>query len=163
MKNLFWFIFLMIPTSLSHVCKIFQNFPLRRILFIYEIEVFLLKRWALHRFSVLFPFRGSGCAVYICLVGGVVIFDESWAGKGIDSRVNTVHVPVFSDAEVNPAANLTYSENRLADIHGNDSGAHCEVMYFISVWENSFLINSEKCCFFSSLNEGSTLGSVSSG
>ena len=47
--------------------------------------------------------------------------------------------------------------------HVNDSGAHCEVMYFISVWENSFLINSEKCCFFSSLNEGSTLGSVSSG
>ena len=41
--------------------------------------------------------------------------------------------PVFDDAEINPAAFLTYFENMLADIHGNDSGAHCEVMYFISV------------------------------
>ena len=39
--------------------------------------------------------------------------------KGIDSLVNNVHGPVFSDTEVNPAANLTYSENRLDDIHGN--------------------------------------------
>ena len=35
-------------------------------------------------------------------------------------------------------------------------------MYFISVRENSCLINSGRC-FFSSLSEGSTLGSVSSG
>ena len=39
--------------------------------------------------------------------------------KGIDSLVNNAHGPVFSDTEVNPAANLTYSENRLDDIHGN--------------------------------------------
>ena len=81
----------------------------------------------------------------------------------IDIRENKVHEPVFDDAEINPAAFLTYFKNMLADIHGNDSGAHCEVMYFISVRENSCLINSGRCCFFSSLNEGSTLGSVSSG
>ena len=50
-----------------------------------------------------------------------VIFDESWADKGIDSRVNSVHYPVFIDPEINSATNLTYSENRLDDIHGNTS------------------------------------------
>ena len=35
--------------------------------------------------------------------------------------MNTVHYPVFIDAEVNPAAKLTYSEHRLDDIHGNTS------------------------------------------
>ena len=35
-------------------------------------------------------------------------------------------------------------------------------MYFISVRGSSCLISSERCCFFSSLSEGSTLGSVCS-
>ena len=33
-----------------------------------------------------------------------------------------VYGPFFSDAEVNPAANLTYSEHWLDGIHGNTSG-----------------------------------------
>ena len=37
------------------------------------------------------------------------------------------------------------------------------VMYFISVRGSSCLISSGRCFFFSSLSEGSTLGSVSSG
>jgi hypothetical protein len=41
-----------------------------------------------------------------------------------------VHDPVFIDAEVNPAANLTYSERRLADIHGNTSGEPFEGSIF---------------------------------
>ena len=41
--------------------------------------------------------------------------------KGIDSRVNKVHGPVFSDADVSLAMNLAYSEHRLDDIHGNTS------------------------------------------
>ena len=44
--------------------------------------------------------------------------------------MNTVHYPVFIDAEVNPAANLTYSERRLADIHGNTSGEPFEGSIF---------------------------------
>ena len=44
----------------------------------YEIEVFIWK----------FEYE----AVYICLVGGVVIFDESWAGKGLDSQLCMVHL-----------------------------------------------------------------------
>ena len=51
----------------------------------------------------------------------------------IDIRENKVHEPVFDDAEINPAALLTYFGHLLADIHGNARGAHCEVMYFISV------------------------------
>ena len=111
-----WFIFSMIPTSVSHVCKIFQNLPLRRKLSVYEIEFFLLKMWASHRFSALFPFRGSGFAIYICLEGGVVILDELWAFTGIDIRVNLIHFPVFGDSEVNLAALLIYSEHMFADI-----------------------------------------------
>ena len=116
MKKLSWFIFSMIPISVSHVCKIFQNFPLRRKLSVYEIEFFLLKMWASHRFSALFPFRGSGFAIYICLEGGVVILDELWAFTGIDIRVNLIHFPVFGDSEVNLAALLIYSEHMFADI-----------------------------------------------
>ena len=116
MKKLPWFIFSMIPTSVSHVCKIFQNLPLRRKLSVYEIEFFLLKMWASHRFSALFPFRGSGFAIYICLEGGVVILDELWAFTGIDIRVNLIHFPVFGDSEVNLAALLIYSEHMFADI-----------------------------------------------
>ena len=116
MKKKSWFIFSMIPISVSHVCKIFQNFPLRRKLSVYEIEFFLLKMWASHRFSALFPFRGSGFAIYICLEGGVVILDELWAFTGIDIRVNLIHFPVFGDSEVNLAALLIYSEHMFADI-----------------------------------------------
>ena len=116
MKNPSWFIFLMIPTSSSHVCKIFQNFPIPRKLSVYEIDVFLLKMWASHRFSALFPFRGSGFAIYICLEGGVVILDELWAFTGIDILVNLIHFPVFGDSEVNLAALLIYSEHMFADI-----------------------------------------------
>ena len=54
----------------------------------------------------------------------------------IDSRVNTVHGPVFSDAEVNSAANLTYSENRLDDIHGNTSEETFEgSIFYLGDWE----------------------------
>ena len=84
-----------------------QNFPSRRILSFYEIKAFIWK------------FEHED--VYISLIGGVIIFDELWAGKGIDSRANTVHGHVFSDAEVNPDVNLIYSEHRFADIHGNIS------------------------------------------
>ena len=43
-----------------------------------------------------------------------------------------VHGPVFSDEEVNPAANLTYSEHRLDDIYGNTSGETFEGSIFVS-------------------------------
>ena len=95
---------------------IFQNFRLWRILSFYEIEVFI---WKFEHVDV-----------YICLVGGVVIFDESWAGKGIDSRVNAVHGPVFSETEVNPAVSLTYSEHRLADIQCSTIGEPFECSIF---------------------------------
>ena len=50
--------------------------------------------------------------------------------------MNTVHYPVFIDAEVNPAANLTYSERRLADIHGNTSGEPFEgSIFYLGDWE----------------------------
>jgi len=44
--------------------------------------------------------------------------------------VNTVHYPVFIDAEVNPAAKLTYSEHRPDDIHVNTSGEPFEGSIF---------------------------------
>jgi len=37
---------------------------------------------------------------------------------------------VFSEAEVNPAKNITYSEHRLDDIHGNTSGEPFEGSIF---------------------------------
>ena len=50
--------------------------------------------------------------------------------------MNTVHYPLFSDAEVNPAVNLTYSEHRLDDIHGNTSGEPFEGSIFcLADWE----------------------------
>ena len=114
---IFWrnqqFLFL---RNVSLVCIIFQNFRLGRILSFYEIESFI---WKFEHVDV-----------YICLVGGVVIFDESWAGKGIDSRVNAIHGPVFSETEVNPAVNLTYSEHRLADIQCSTSGKPFECSIF---------------------------------
>ena len=102
--------------NVSLACKIFQYFRLRWILSFYQIEVFIWK----------FEY----VAIYICLVSGVVIFDESWAGKGIGSRVNNVHGPVFRDAEVNSAMNLTYSEHRLADIHCSTIGEPFECSIF---------------------------------
>ncbi len=65
--------------------------------------------------------RGSERAVYICLVGGVVIFDELLAFTGIDIRVNKVHCPGFGDSEVNLAALLIYSKHMFADIHDKTS------------------------------------------
>ena len=46
--------------------------------------------------------------------------------------MNMPHGPVFINAEAIPIDLLTYSEHRLADIHGNSRGAHCEgnVLYF---------------------------------
>ena len=49
--------------------------------------------------------------------------------------MNTVHGPIFSDAEVNPAANLTYSENRLADIHGNTREPFEGSIFYLGDWE----------------------------
>ena len=50
--------------------------------------------------------------------------------------MNTVQGPIFSDAEVNQAANLTYSENRLADIHGITSGEPLErIIFCLCDWE----------------------------
>ena len=77
-------------------------------------------------FSFISP-SGIRCAFYICLIFGVVIFDELWVAMDIDIRVNTVHGPVFDDVEVSPAALLTYSEHMFADIHGNVSGDHYDV------------------------------------
>ena len=71
--------------------------------------------------------RSSRRAVYICLVGGVVIFDELLAFTGIDIRVNTVHCPGFGDSEVNLAALLIYSKHMFADIHDKTSWAPYEV------------------------------------
>ena len=86
-----------------------------------------LKNWACSRLYM-------SCK-WSCYLG------ESWAGKGIDSLVNTVQGPVFNDAEVNPAANLTYSENRLADIHGNtrepfESSIFCPGDWELNSWYN---------------------------
>ena len=46
--------------------------------------------------------------------------------------MNTVHGLVFDGAQVNPTSLLTYSEQSLADIHGNLFGAHClgNLLYF---------------------------------
>ena len=38
--------------------------------------------------------------------------------------------PVFSEEEVNSAKNITYSEHRLDDIHGNTSGEPFESSIF---------------------------------
>ena len=48
--------------------------------------------------------------------------------------MSTVHGPVLDEAEVNLAALLIYSEQRLADIQGNAGGAHCDdnVLYFFA-------------------------------
>ena len=48
--------------------------------------------------------------------------------------MNTVHGPIFSDAEVNPAANLTYSENRLVDIHGNTREPFEGSIFYLGDW-----------------------------
>ena len=55
--------------------------------------------------------------------------------KGIDSLVNNVQGPIFSDTEVNPAANLTYSENRLDDIHGNAREPFKSSIFYLGDWE----------------------------
>ena len=119
------YLFLWIPHLYLRFAKIFQNFQFRRILYFYEIEVFI---WKFEHVSV-----------YICLVGGVggvVIFNESWADKGIDSRVNAFHDPVFSDAEVNQTFLLIYSEHRLVDIHDNTSEEPFEGSIFcLGDWE----------------------------
>ena len=46
--------------------------------------------------------------------------------------MNTVHGLVFDDAQANSTSLLTYSEQSLADIHGNLLGAHCvgNLLYF---------------------------------
>ena len=55
--------------------------------------------------------------------------------KGIDSLVNNVQGPIFSDTEVNPAANPTYSENRLDDIHGNTREPFEGSIFYLGDWE----------------------------
>ena len=95
----------------THICiSSLQNIPkfhLEADIIHLQNRSLLLKIWACLYFSALFPFLGSGCTFYICLVFGDVIFDELWVVTDIDIRVNTVHVPVFDDAEVNPASLLT--------------------------------------------------------
>ena len=145
MQKMSWFIFLVNPTSVSQVCKIFQNFPLRWILFFYKIEVFIWK------------FEHE--TVYVCLVGGVVIFDESWVGKGIDSRVNTVHGPVFSDAEVKPQRTWPILNIGLLISTIEPVESFLSVVYFVSVIGSSWLISSVRCCFFSSMSKDSKLSS----
>ena len=44
--------------------------------------------------------------------------------------MNNFHCPVFSEEEVNPAENLTYSEHRLADIHCSTIGEPFECSIF---------------------------------
>ena len=105
----------MIPTSASHVCKIFQNFPIRRKLSLPFENV------SKSPFFSFISLRSSRRAVYIYLVGGVVIFDELLAFTGIDIRVNKVHCPGFGDSEVNLAALLIYSKHMFADIHDKTS------------------------------------------
>ena len=103
----------------THICisclQNIQKFPIATEI-IRLRNRFPFEMWERHRFSDLFPFRGSGFAVYICLVGGVVIFDELWAFTGIDIRVNSIHCPDFGNSEVNLAALLIYSEHMFADI-----------------------------------------------
>jgi len=115
----------------------------------------LLKMWASLHFSALFPFQGQVCVVYICLVFGVVIFDELWVVTDIDVLVNTVHDPDFDDTKINPASLLIYSEHRIADIHSKTVELIVRVIYFISARGSPCLITSERWSFFSSLSEGS--------
>ena len=67
-----------------------------------------------------------------------------------------VHSPVFSEEEVNPAANLTYSENRLADIHGNTREHFESSIFYLGDWElNSwynFLCEDMLCSSMPNLN-----------
>ena len=55
--------------------------------------------------------------------------------KGIDSLVNNVHGPVFSDADVNLVMNLAYSEHRLDDIHGNTREPFEGSIFCLGDWE----------------------------
>ena len=95
----------------THICYTgLQNIPkfhLEADIIHLQNRSLLLKMWACLYFSALFPFRGSRCTFYICLVFGDVIFDELWVVTDIDIRVSTVYGPVFDEAEVNPASLLT--------------------------------------------------------
>ena len=151
MKNLSWFIFLMIP----HLYLMFQNIPK------FPIATDIIHLWnrslpfenvstsPFFSFISLSGFRV--CSLYMS-VAGVVIFDELWACTGIDIWVNTVLGPVYGDTEVNPDAILTYSEHMFVDIHGNDSGAPYEVRLLYSC-----LLSSGKGYFCSSLSKDNTL------
>ena len=110
----------------------------------------LLKMWVRLLFSALFPFLSSGCAVYICLVGGDVILDESWAGSDIDSRVIKVHTPVFcAPCLFWTQILLIFTKTPLERI--------MRVGHFVSVRGSSSLMSSGRCIFFSSLNEDNNL------
>ena len=91
--------------------------------------------------------RGSGPAVYICLVGGIVIFDEILAFTGIDIRVNSVHCPGFGDSEVNLAALLIYSKHMFLIFTIKLVERLMRLGYFVSVRGNSCLISSAKELF----------------
>ena len=86
----------------THICiSGLQNIPkfhLEADIIHLQNRSLLLKMWACLYFSAIFPFLGSF---------GDVIFYELWVVTDIDIRVNTVHGPVFDDAEVKPASLLT--------------------------------------------------------
>ena len=153
MKNPSWFIFLMIPTSASHVLQNIPKFPNTTEIIRLWNRCLPFENVSKSPFFSFISLRSSRRAVYICLVGGVVILDELWAFTGIDIRVNLIHFPVFGDSEVNLAALLIYSEHMFADIHGKASWVPCEVRLLCSC-----LISSGKGCFCSSLSKGNTLG-----
>ena len=53
----------------------------------------------------------------------------------IDFRENKVHVPVFDEAEINPAALPTYFGHMLADIHGNTREPFEGSIFYLGDWE----------------------------
>ena len=114
MQTMSRFIFLVNSTSVSQVWKKnkFQNFSSRWI----RNRSFHLKIWV---WSSLYMSCRWSCYL-------------RWIMSRQGFRYSTVHgsPPVFSEAEVNPAKNITYSEHRLDDIHGNTSGEPFEGSIF---------------------------------
>lgn len=109
----------------THICisclQNIQKFPIATEIIRLRNRILPFENVSKSPFFSFISLRGSGSAVYICLVGGVVIFDELLAFTGIDIRVNLIHFPVFGDSEVNLAALLIYSEHMFADIHDKTS------------------------------------------
>ena len=91
--------------------------------------------------------RSSRCAVYICLVGGVVIFDELLAFTGIDIRVNTFTVLVSVTQKLTWPRSLSILNTCLLIFTIKLVERLMRLGYFVSVRGNSCLISSAKELF----------------